>query len=256
MATVGNEARLRQADPTLPARERLIVALDFNNRDDALGLVDKLQGEVETYKVGYELFISEGPQIIVSLVQHQKKVFLDLKMDDIGVTMSRAVTAIKTLGVSFLTLKGNGATARAAREGRGAGPPPLFLQVTYLSSQDEADLHDEYGANIPLQQFIRIRAEKILEAGCDGVIASGASVGDLRGYLDGRVARVKTPTIVVPGIRPEWAEPDDHKRFLTPTDAIHTGADYLVVGRPIRHASDPADAAHRIIDEIHSASNV
>ena len=254
---MNTETRLRPVEPSLSARDRLIVALDFGNRDEALRLVDSVDSEVDTFKVGYELFIAVGPKIILQLKERGKKVFLDLKMDDIGITMERAVSVIKKdLGVSFLTLKGNGTTAKAARAGRGDGPPPIFLQVTALSSLDEAEVQELYGTTNSLQEFIRHQALQIIEAGCDGVIASGESVKDLREYLEGRVPRMHTPYIVVPGIRPAWASQDDHKRFLTPAEAINFGADYLVVGRPIiraKSAGERLEAAKRLLDEIDSA---
>jgi orotidine-5'-phosphate decarboxylase len=249
-----SETRLQQVDPDLSARDRLIVALDFDNRKDALEVVDQVGSDVDTFKVGYELFLAVGPEIVLELKHREKKVFLDLKMHDIGATMERAASVIRRfLGVEFLTLQGNAATAKAATAARGSGPPPIFLHVTALSSLDEADLQEQYGITLSLRDFIRNQAQRIIEAGCDGVIASGESVSDLRTYLEGRVSRVPRPYIVVPGIRPTWAPADDHKRFLTPTEAITAGADYLVVGRPITRADDKLGAAKRVLDEIETA---
>jgi orotidine-5'-phosphate decarboxylase len=251
---VNSKEKLKQADSSLSARDRLIVPLDFRTKEEAFKLVEELGNRVGFYKIGYELFVAQGPQFVREFISLTgKKVFLDLKMNDIGETIERAVESIASMGVEFLTLHGNGATAQSAQRGRdlAKSQTPRFLQVTYLSSLDQTDLKDIFGSdNVNIQDFIRYRAEQVLRVGCDGLIASGESVADLRQYLDGRVP---PPIIVVPGIRPAWSGKDDHKRTLTPSDAIHAGADYLVVGRPIRNASDRSVAAQRVIDEIEEA---
>ena len=225
--------------------ERLIVALDFDGRDPALRLVDRLGDPVSFYKVGWQLFIGAGFPFVRELRKRGKKVFLDVKMDDIEATVEAAVRNMKD-EVELLTLHGTGATVRAARAGRAGRAGPRFLMVTALSSVDSADLGTapaEHG--IDIDDYAVARARDALAAGCDGLIASGSSVGRIRAAFPGRDFLV-----VVPGIRPAGTGTDDHKRTLAPREAIRDGADCLVVGRPVRNAADPAASAARIIDEI------
>jgi len=189
--------------------------------------------------------------IVRRLIEQGKKVFLDLKIDDTPRTVQEAVRNAAAGGVEFFTLQGNRETARAAIAGRGAGSSPKFLQVTYLSSWDGSDLaehlHIEAGADkLSIDDQVVSRARRILESGCDGVIASGTSVSRLRREFPQLL-------IVTPGIRPSGSSSDDHKRSMTPYDAITAGADYLVVGRPIRSSSDPAATAHKVQEEIEQA---
>jgi orotidine-5'-phosphate decarboxylase len=233
----------------ISAAERLIVALDLDTREQALALVSELGGGVTFYKVGLQLFMQNGLQIVDQLVQLGKKVFLDLKIDDTPRTVGEAVRNAAIAGVELFTLQGNADTAKAAKLGRGDRLAPRFLQVTLLSSWDNADLSEHLHAPsrsqgpIDLDEFVLRRSERILASGCDGVIASGSSVGKLR-------KKFPELLIVTPGIRPSGAGADDHKRSLTPADAVRAGADYLVVGRPIRDANDPKATAARIQDEI------
>jgi orotidine-5'-phosphate decarboxylase len=193
--------------------------------------------------------MQSGLQIVDQLVQLGKKVFLDLKIDDTPRTVGEAVRNAAIAGVELFTLQGNADTAKAAKLGRGDRLAPRFLQVTLLSSWDNADLSEHLHAPsrsqgpIDLDEFVLRRSERILASGCDGVIASGSSVGKLR-------KKFPELLIVTPGIRPSGAGADDHKRSLTPADAVRAGADYLVVGRPIRDANDPKATAARIQDEI------
>lgn len=233
-------------------RERLIVALDVDTRDEALGLVDKLGDDVVFYKVGLQLFMQNGFPIVEEVAKLGKKVFLDLKINDTPNTVERAVRIAVNANVKLFTLQGNAATSAAACKGRGGKEFPKFLQVTYLSSWDESDLRDYYQApkafpkKFDMDEQVLRRSESIIAAGCDGVIASGTSVGKLR-------AQYQDLLIVTPGIRPIGTSKDDHKRSLTPAEAIRTGADYLVVGRPIRDADDPKGSAARIQEEIVTA---
>lgn len=239
---------LPMRDAISPA-DRLIVALDVDTRADAVGLVDRLGPEVTFYKVGLQLFMERGLAIAHELAALGKKVFLDLKIDDTPRTVREAVRNAAVAGVEFFTLQGDAATAAAAREGRGERRAPRFLQVTLLSSWDQASLleylHVPSGAaaQTDLDEFVLRRSEKILASGCDGVIASGSSVAKLR-------HRYPDLLIVTPGIRPAGTGTDDHKRSLTPTEAIRAGADYLVIGRPIRDSSDPRGTAARIQQDI------
>ena len=225
--------------------ERLIVALDVDDRESALRLVDRLGDAVGFYKVGWQLFIGAGVPFVRELGDRGKKVFLDLKIDDIEATVERAVANLGDRA-EFLTLHGTGATVCAARAGRGRRGSPRFLMVTALSSTDTTDLRNFFAnPELGIDDYAVRKAEAALDAGCDGLIASGRSVRRLRETFPEREF-----VIVVPGIRPGGKGSDDHKRTLTPGEAIRDGADYLVVGRPVRDSADPAAAAARIIDEI------
>jgi orotidine-5'-phosphate decarboxylase len=233
------------------ARERLIVALDVDTLAEALRMVDRLGEDVSFYKVGLQLFMAAGLTIVKRIIEEGKKVFLDLKIDDTPRTVQEAVRNSAIDGVEFFTLQGNADTVRAARAGRGQRSSPKFLQVTYLSSWDGSDLlnhlHAGTGAgNSSIDDQVVHRARRILDCGCDGVIASGTSVSRLRREFPSML-------IVTPGIRPSGASSDDHKRSMTPIEAISSGADYLVVGRPIRSSDDPQAAAHKIQQEIEQA---
>jgi orotidine-5'-phosphate decarboxylase len=246
LSSSATETEMRS--PIAPA-ERLIVALDVDTRAEALQFVRTLGEDVSFYKVGLQLFMQSGLQIVRELVELRKKVFLDLKIDDTPRTIREAVRNAAVAGVEFFTLQGDAGTAAAARLGRGERSLPKFLQVTLLSSWDKCDLaehlHTPSAAQgqVDLDEFVLRRSERILASGCDGVIASGSSVSKLR-------SKYPDLLIVTPGIRPSGAASDDHKRSLTPSEAIRSGANYLVVGRPIRDAGDPKGSAARIQDEI------
>jgi len=233
------------------ASERLIVALDVDTKEEATEIVRTLGSTVSFYKVGYQLYIASGLEVIGELIRQGKKVFLDLKLDDTPRTVEKTIKNMEKDGIEFFTLQGNGDTAKAAREGRGERENPKFLQVPLLSSWDTKDLREhlhqtDTARPIDLDDVVVRRARRILEAGCDGVIASGTSVRKLR-------QKIPNILIVSPGIRPEGSDPNDHKRMLTPFDAIKAGADYLVVGRPIRNSNDPAGTARHIQNEIKRA---
>ena len=224
---------------------RLIVALDVDGRGPALRLVDRLGDAVSFYKVGWQLFIGAGFPLVRELKDRGKRIFLDLKMDDIEATVRAAVANMKE-NADFLTIHGTAATVRAARAGRGSRAHPRFLMVTALSSIDSQDLRSSF-ANpaLDVDDYATAKAADALDAGCDGLIASGTSIRRLRAAFPDRGF-----VVVAPGIRPEGEGTDDHKRSLTPTEAVRDGADYLVVGRPVRNAPDPAASAARIADGI------
>ncbi len=233
------------------ASERLIVALDVDTKDEAAEIVKALGDAVSFYKVGYQLYIASGLEVVRELTRQGKKVFLDLKLDDTPRTVEKTIKNMEKDGIEFFTLQGNEDTAKAARAGRGERENPKFLQVPLLSSWDTKDLREhlhitDTAHRVDLDGVVVRRARRILDAGCDGVIASGTSVRKLR-------QKIPDILIVSPGIRPEGSDPNDHKRMLTPFDAIKAGADYLVVGRPIRNSDDPAGMARQIQNEIRRA---
>jgi orotidine-5'-phosphate decarboxylase len=234
-----------------PASERLIVALDVPSNDQALRLVDELEGIASFFKVGLELFVAGGIDALLKKLIGEKRIFVDLKLpNDIGETIRRAVKVYAELGVEFLTLSGEAdpATIRAAREGRGDKALPRLLYVSYLSSKDEADLR-EGGSSDRLVDHVVDRARRAVSTGCDGLIASGNLIRTLRQEFPDSNA----VPIVSPGVRPAGSASDDHKRTATPYEAIRMGADFLVVGRPIRDqgSSDARrDVAREVIAEI------
>ena len=231
----------------LTGKDRLIVALDVPSAEDALRLVEQLDN-VSFFKVGWQLFIAGNlPWLLGQL--RTKHLFVDLKVPgDIGNTIRSVVEQCTVMDVKLLTLSESMppaaiATARAARGNRSE---PRLLTVPYLSSMDEEDLQAGVRST-SLDDHIRRRAVAAMAAGCDGVIASGQAIKICRDALG------DSALIVSPGIRPAGAAADDHKRHTTPAEAIRLGADYLVVGRPIRNDSDPRGAAQRVIGEIDAA---
>ncbi|MXZ12594.1 MAG: orotidine-5'-phosphate decarboxylase [Candidatus Dadabacteria bacterium] len=227
--------------------ERLIIALDFDSREEALALVKLLGERIGTYKVGYQLFMREGMSFVKELVGLGKKVFLDLKMGDIDRTIAAALRAVPE-GVEFVTINGGKATVAAAKEGRGERDRPLILSLTFLSSLDQDDLRAlMMNENLELDEYVRVFTRRSVEAGCDGVVASGESIREIRQEFGSGLV------IVVPGIRPDGENRNDHKRALTPKMAIDYGADYLVVGRPITEANDSLGIADAIIREANAA---
>ena len=233
--------------PKPKTADRLIVALDVDTTKKALDIIEYLNGLVSFFKVGYQLFIAEGLTFVRRLIEGNNRVFLDLKMDDVDETIRRAVANIAATRVEFLTIHGSGATVRAARDGRGAREKPKLLSVTLLSSLDANDLKDLFAdSKLTVESYVKWRAKQAIDNGCEGLIASGETIGMLRKLYPSAI-------IVAPGIRPADSSRDDHKRALSPDDAIRAGADYLVVGRPIRNSSNPRNAAEKIIEEMEQA---
>lgn len=231
----------------IAANERLIVALDVPTATQALDLVGQLEPDVSFFKVGWQLFIT-GELTALFARLAGKNVFVDLKLPgDIGRTIGSVVEFCVEREVRLMTLSDfvPPAAIAAARAARGAHESPKFLTVPFLSSLDQGDLGADAGG-AALDDYILGRAAAAMKAGCDGLIASGAAIALLR--------RAHPAALIVsPGIRPAGSSSDDHKRSTTPAAAIRAGADYLVVGRPIRGAPDPRAAARRIIDEIDAA---
>ena len=226
---------------------RLIVALDFSAAAPALSLVDRLEGQCQWFKVGLELYLAEGNAIVRRLRERGCSVFLDLKLHDIPNTVSRAVRTASESGAGMLTVHASGGPAmlRAAAEAASAVPQaPQLLAVTVLTSMDEAELAATGVVGSPAQHVMRL-AEMATGAGITGFVTSAEETAAMRRRFPGT-------TLVIPGIRPARAEAGDQKRTAAPAAALTAGASYLVVGRPITQASDPAAAARAILDEMGS----
>ena len=219
-------------------RERLIVALDVRNAEEAKLLVERLGPAACFYKVGLELFMAGGYfELIEWLVKRGNKVFADLKMFDIPETVARAVANLRGRGITFATVHGNQAMMQAAAAEKGE---VKVLAVTVLTSLDRGDL-DDLGFSCDVERLVLSRARRAMEAGCDGVISSGLEAQRLKSEFRQRLL------VVTPGIRPVENKPaDDQKRTVDVAQAFASGADYIVVGRPIRQAADPRTAAESI----------
>lgn len=229
----------------IPARERLIVALDLPDAAAAEKLVVALDGAVQFYKVGYELALSpDGLAFAEMLARSGKKVFLDLKLHDIGNTIERAVARISERGMTFLTVHAFPQTMRAAVKGRGDSKLKI-LAVTVLTSWDDNDLA-EAGYAMKVPDLVLQKAAQAKDIGIDGIVASAAEASNIRKTVG------RDTLIVTPGIRPTGSATGDQKRIVTPGGAIKAGADYLVVGRPVTGAAAPAQAAETIVGEIAS----
>ena len=226
----------------IPTHERLIMALDLPTVDQAKALVDQLGDAVSFYKVGLELFMSGNYyELIHWLNIHNKHVFADLKFFDVPETVARAIRVLSQHGVDFATVHGNDAIMEAAGKAKG---DLKVLAVTVLTSLDQGDMTD-LGFDCDVQKLVLSRARRALALGCDGVISSGLEVPALRAEVDNKLL------VVSPGIRPVENRPsDDQKRVVTVEQAFRNGADYIVVGRPIRDAADPRAAALQVQAQI------
>jgi orotidine-5'-phosphate decarboxylase len=220
-------------------RDRLIFALDVPEAERARELVEQLGDAVTFYKLGLELMMAGGYfELIDWLLERDKKVFTDLKFFDVPATVGRAVARLASRGVTFATVHGNQSIMEAAAEAK--GDTLKILAVTVLTSLDRGDL-DDMGFDCDVGELVLSRARRALEAGCDGVIASGLELPAMRRAIDRRLL------VVTPGIRPVENRPaDDQKRVVTVEQAFTDGADHIVVGRPIRDAADPRGAAEAI----------
>jgi len=223
-------------DKSIPANERLIFAMDVPDCARARSLAEDLGDAVTFYKLGLELMMSGGYfELLQWLLERDKKVFADLKFFDIPATVGSAVRQLKDRGASFVTVHGNQSIMEAAAENK--GDELKVLAVTVLTSLDRGDL-DDLGFDCDVEALVVSRALRALEAGCDGVISSGLEAPMLREKIDGRLL------VVTPGIRPVDNKPsEDQKRVVTVEKAFSNGADYIVVGRPIRDAENPRAAA-------------
>ncbi len=234
----------------IPARERLIFALDVSDLKQARQLIRQLGDSIIFYKLGLEFFLSGHYfELAADLRTQGKKVFADLKLFDIPATVAAAVRQLARHQVDFCTVHGNDGMLRAAVEAKG---DMRILAVTALTSLDQGDL-DDLGFQCDARTLVLSRARRALEAGCDGVVSSGLEVPALRASVDHALITV------CPGIRPVFNDElpiqDDQQRVVMPAQAISSGADYLVIGRPIRDADDPRAAAEAIQQQIAAALN-
>ena len=237
------------ADSLQKARGRLIVALDAPSTDAAFELIDRLEGTCQWFKVGLELFTAAGPQMVEKLIDRGHSVFLDLKLHDIPNTVAGAVRSAAGLGARMMTLHAGGGPAMlaAAREALvGTANPPELLAVTILTSMDAAQVAATGVPRSPAEQA-ELLAKMGLAAGIRGFVCSPEEVAALRKITGAE------GVLVVPGIRPVGAEIGDQKRLATPAEALRRGASYLVVGRPITRAPEPAKAATAILTEMAEA---
>ena len=226
----------------IPDRERLIMALDVPSVEEAKTIVGEIGDSISFYKVGLELFMSGGYfELIKWLNEKGKKVFVDLKFFDVPETVARAVRALNGKGIEFATVHGNDAIMKAAAREKGT---VKILAVTVLTSLDRGDL-DDLGFDCDVEKLVVSRARRALALGCDGVISSGLEVSVLRKEIDNKLL------VISPGIRPvENRQEDDQKRVVTVSQAFLNGADYIVVGRPIRDALDRRESAERVQRQI------
>ncbi|WP_029919858.1 orotidine-5'-phosphate decarboxylase [Nevskia soli] len=231
---------------SIPPQDRLIVALDLPEAAAAKALVERIGDAAVFYKIGMELCMAPGFfELLAWLRGRGNKVFVDLKFFDIPETVARAVSALSEHGAQFCTIHGNQAIMEAAAKAKGNGLK--VLAVTALTSLDRGDL-DDLGFHCDVEALVLSRARRALAAGCDGVVSSGLEVAKLRAEAPRELI------VVTPGIRPVDNRVDsDQKRVMTPARALQAGADYLVVGRPIRDAADPRAAAQAIQAEIAAA---
>lgn len=235
---------------TSQAKERIMFPLDVPTPDEAKRLINQLAGEVGFFKVGLELFIKAGPSIVGHiLTEGNAQVFLDLKLHDIPATVERAARVISEMGVAFATVHCGESEAMLQAAVRGARGKTKILGVTVLTSVHADDIEksgfkDDYVHD--MSRLVVNRAQMAQRAGCAGVVSSGLEAPMIK--------KACGPDFisVTPGIRPQWdvVEGDDQKRVTTPSQAIANGSDYLVIGRPIRDADDPVDAARKIAAEI------
>ena len=227
----------------IATKDRLIFALDVPDCEVAKNLVQELGDSVHFYKLGLELMMTgDYFDLLDWMLSKDKKVFADLKFFDIPATVGAAVHQLKNRGASFVTVHGNQSIMEAAAENK--GNHLKVLAVTALTSLDRGDL-DDLGFDCDVGDLVLSRARRALEAGCDGVISSGMEVAKLRQQIDNKLL------VITPGIRPVDNKPsEDQKRVVTVTQAFENGADYIVVGRPIRDASNPRASAEAIQNSI------
>jgi orotidine-5'-phosphate decarboxylase len=223
----------------------IIVALDLASASEARSLVDKLGDTADFYKVGLELYAAAGMDFVRELKGRGKRVFLDLKLYDIGEQVKRAVAVIASSGADFLTVHAVKQVMQAAVESR--GPSLKLLAVTVLTSFDEQDVRDD-GSAFSLADLVKRRVGHAMQAGVNGIVCSSLEVGTVRALAGPNM------TLVIPGVRSPGKSVGDQKRVATPAEAIANGADYLVIGRQVTRAEDPRGELLKILDEVQALS--
>lgn len=236
----------------LPAKERLIVALDVDTVEEAMGLVHRLQDHVGVFKVGMQLFNNEGPEVVKKIQAAGGRVFLDLKLHDIPNTVGQA-SAVLTRQRVFMfnvhTAGGSEMMKKAVEMSRQEAvdfgiPLPLVIGVTVLTSINQVILENEMGVPRSVEEQVVRWAQLAKESGLNGVVASPKEIRAIRAACGNDFL------IITPGVRPAWAAVNDQKRVMSPREAVEAGASFLVVGRPITGAANPVEAARRIVDEM------
>lgn len=235
----------------LQPKDRIIFALDVPSTDEAVRFVDLLKDHVGVFKIGLELFVAEGPKVVKAVRERTggRGVFLDMKFHDIPETVKGAIRSASALGVEFVTVHAEGGSALMKAVAEGSGKKTKVLGVTVLTSLSSDDLV-EAGLDPKYRdpsELVVARARLAKAAGLSGIVCSGREAGIVKKELG------EDFLVVTPGIRPKDSPPDDQKRLSTPYEAVYSGADYIVVGRPIRNAPDPRKAASLIADEIDRA---
>lgn len=220
----------------------LIIALDVETPEQAMSIVEQVGEGADFYKVGMELYAAAGMAFVRQLLERGRRVFLDLKLYDIGETVKRATRQIAKSGVHFLTVHGSSAVMRAALEGRGDAQTEI-LAVTVLTSFDQEDLAD-LGYSTPIAELVALRVNKAVACGMDGIVCSPLEVSNVR-----KIGGPKLK-LVTPGVRSAGAATGDQKRVATPAEAMEQGADYLVIGRQVTRAADHRAACEQILQEI------
>jgi len=237
------------SDPKNDPKSGLIVALDVPDREAALAAVDRLRGRAGCFKIGLEIFTREGPRLVEEIRGRGEDIFLDLKLHDIPNTVRGAVRSACRLGIRMLTVHASGGgamLAAACEEARQSASRPLVLAVTALTSLSQDDVR-KLGVAGPVEEWVETLAATAREAGIRGLVASAKELPLLRKKFGDDMR------LVIPGIRPAGSATQDQSRVATPGDAIRAGADFIVVGRPILQAPDPAAAADAIVAEIRQA---
>lgn len=230
---------------------QVIIPLDVPSLDEAMGLVDSLGEATDCYKVGLELFTSAGPAAVQALKERDKRVFLDLKLHDIPNTVARAVGRARDLEVDLLTLHATGGRRMMEAAAEAAGDDLTLLGVTVLTSMTSSDVEDSWGRVVDsLEEEVVRLARLARESGVGGVVASVREAAPIRSALGGDLV------VVTPGIRLAGDDAHDQARVSTPAEAVAAGADYLVIGRSVTQAPDPAEALRRVYEEMAGASPV
>lgn len=237
------------------ARDRLILAVDTSDINEARRYLDELHAHVGVFKIGLQLFTHYGPEILKIFQSANAKIFLDCKFLDIPNTVAKAAEAATAHGVAMFTIHACGGTEMLKAASNAVNtcaqklsvPPPTILAVTVLTSISPEVLRNELSVDLDMKEQVAKLALQCKESGVTGLVASPEEVTTLRSAIG------KDMLIVTPGVRPDWADSNDQKRFTTPAQAIANGSDYLVVGRPITSAKNSADAAQKIVEEMQEA---